>query len=82
MTNTIACGNIPHVPHRHSSVAEVRACWFQLEDDRTQAAAEAYAEGAWLRAAEAGTLETWAEEDRDRLIDLYGYGPPPGSRLF
>jgi len=46
--------------------------------DEPDYAAEAYAEGAWLRAAEAGNPDTWAEEDRERQIAIYGYGPPPG----
>lgn len=41
---------------------------------------EIWAEGAWLRHAEAGTPETWAEEELARLTDLYG-PPPPGWPL-
>lgn len=39
---------------------------------------ERYAEGAWLRAAESGNPDTWADEERERTIDALGYGPPPG----
>ncbi len=43
-----------------------------------QQQAEIWAEDAWLRAAEAGTPDTWAEENIARLTEIYGYGPPPG----
>ena len=38
--------------------------------------AEIDAENGWMRAAEAGDPETWAEEDLGRLIEICGYGPP------
>ena len=59
--------------HRHETVAEAREC----EDLSAQAAAEIWAEGAWLRAAEAGSPETWREEEIDRMTEALGYGPPP-----
>jgi hypothetical protein len=44
-----------------------------------ESAAEIWAESAWLRAAEAGTEETRAENEFDRMVGVLGYGPPPGS---
>lgn len=78
MTNTIICKNIPGNDHRHSSVDEVYICWLEFVGAVDDAQAENDAENAWLKAAEAGTPDTWADSDRDRLIELYGYGPPPG----
>ena len=57
----------------HDTMAEAHACQDAL------AAEEIAAEGAWLRAAEAGNPDTWADEDRERQIAFEGYGPPPGS---
>jgi len=72
------CTEASRTTRRHADVAAVRFC-FALTDARAaEAAAEIYAEGAWLRAAEAGTPDTWADEDRERMIDALGYGPPPG----
>lgn len=60
-------------PHPHDTVVEAREC----ADFSAQAADEVWAEGAWLRAAEAGTPDTWADEDRERMTEVLGYGPPP-----
>jgi hypothetical protein len=71
----------PETRHPHETVCEAVDCQTQFEIDEAdaqQAAAELYAENAWLRAAEAGTPETWREEDFDRMVDALGYGPPPG----
>jgi hypothetical protein len=58
-------------------LALVRKCWEGLCADRkAESDAEIWAENAWLRAAEAGTPDTWADEDRERAIEFYGYGPP------
>lgn len=35
------------------------------------AAAERWAENGWLRAAEAGDMESWMQEDRDRELDYW-----------
>lgn len=40
---------------------------------------ELYAENAWLRHAEQGNPDTWADEDRERMTEALGYGPPPGN---
>lgn len=79
---TIRCGSCHD---RHASAEDVRRCYtdarggfFTDADFDDNQAAEIYAEDAWLRAAEAGTPETWEEENRDRMIEACGYGPPPG----
>ena len=43
------------------------------EDLMAQYAAETYAENAWLRAAEAGTPESWSDEDREREMEAAGW---------
>lgn len=74
--------NIPHsdlgfAVHFHASVTEWELCQNEIADARdAEARDEFYAEGAWLRAAEAGDPATWAAEDYDRLVELHGYGPP------
>jgi hypothetical protein len=70
--------------HPHTSVQEAVDCQTQFEIDEADAqwaASELYAENAAVRAAEAGTPETWREEDLDRMVDALGYGPPPGFQL-
>jgi hypothetical protein len=58
-------------------LAGIRRCYEGLAADRkAESDAEIWAENAWLRAAEAGTPDTWADEDRERAIEFYGYGPP------
>lgn len=47
--------------------------WLEVEYHRQQQEAEIWAENAWLRAAEAGTPEDWAEEDRERELDAYAH---------
>ena len=59
-------------PHREPTKAELEAA------DEREAREEAYAENAWLRHAETGRPDTWADEDRAREINALGYGPPPG----
>ncbi len=55
-------------------LALVRVIVDDLERQRLSAQeGEIWAENAWLRAAEAGDPETWAEEDRAREIDAYAY---------
>lgn len=50
----------------------VREAVEHLDEQRNaEARAEQHAEGAWLRAAEAGTPDTWAEEERERMMDFY-----------
>lgn len=44
-----------------------------------EARQEAWAENAWLRAAEAGTPDSWAEEDYERMVAAVGYGSPYGG---
>ena len=63
-------------PHTHETVAEARDC----EWDAQEARAEIYAEDAWLRAAEAGTPDTWREEDLERMSAAFGLPIPPGMR--
>ncbi len=63
---------------RHASADHVDFCRSRTADMDAEAKAEIDAEGAWLRAAEAGTPDTWADEDRDRAIEALGYGPPAG----
>lgn len=62
----LACGG------SHATETEQNACY------DAESAAEIHAEGAWLRAAEAGNPDTWVDEDRERQIAFEGYGPPPG----
>ncbi len=65
-------------PHTHASAAAARECWERTQEEQVQAAQERAAEDAWLRAAEAGNPDTWAETEREAQTDFYGYGPPPG----
>jgi hypothetical protein len=69
----------------HPTVADVTRChidyrggFLDCREAATEQAAEIDAENAWLRAAEAGTPDTWAEENLERMIEACGYGPPPG----
>jgi hypothetical protein len=63
---------------RHENVDAVRACYAITRDLADQQASECWAEDAWLRAAEAGTPDTWREDDIARMAEALGYGPPPG----
>ena len=63
---------------RHENTAAVRACHQISRDLADQQAAECWAEDGWLRAAEAGTPDTWEDEDRERMIAAYGPPPPWG----
>jgi hypothetical protein len=71
----IRCGECKQ---RHQSVAAVRACHQIAEQQRQQAADEIWAENAWLRAAEAGTPDTWREEELERMAEACGTPVPPG----
>lgn len=78
---------VPQLPHQdysldlhhHVSVTEWELCEesYQTAMD-WDAWAEQQAEAAAERFYEQGTPELWAEEERDRMIDALGYGPPPG----
>ena len=72
----VRCGNHPEEWRvYHKSVAAVRACYAILEDMAREQQAGIYAEDAWLRAAE----NRWdPDEDRERMAEALGYGPPPG----
>jgi hypothetical protein len=63
---------------RHASVDHVRFCWRLREDLAEQTRQEMWAEGAWLRAAEAGTPDTWREEELERMAAASGLPIPPG----
>lgn len=63
---------------RHENVAAVRACHAITEDHRLQQEAEIYAENGWLRAAEAGTPDTWRDEELARMAEASGLPVPPG----
>jgi hypothetical protein len=68
--HTIRCGSCKLT---HPTAAGVRRCYDEAAFDAAESAAELYAENAWLRAAEAGTPETWAEEDHERMLEaMYG----------
>ena len=66
---------------RHQNTEAVRACHQISRDLADQQAAECWAEDGWLRAAEAGTPDTWADEDRERMIAAYGPRRRGGSEL-
>lgn len=79
----IVCGDCTDASYggdtrRHASVAEVRRCWAWREADAAEAAAEKWAEDAWLRHAEAGTPDTWHAEDLERQAEAAGLPIPPG----
>ena len=72
-----------HCPERHAKAAEVRDCaeaayvFVPQEVLDAEAAAEIWAEGAWLRAAEAGTPDTWREHELERMSEASGLPIPP-----
>ena len=48
-------------------------CDLRTREQQEIMAAERWAEQGWLRAAEAGNMESWEQEDRDREIEArYG----------
>jgi len=75
--HAIRCGSCQGT---HPAADMVRACYTEARggylDGReaaAQQAAEIWAENAWLRAAE----NHWdPDEDRERMIEALGYGPP------
>jgi hypothetical protein len=75
----VRCGNHPaEWGIYHQSAAAVRACYQAAEAEAAQQAAEIWAENAWLRAAEAGTPDTWRDEDLERMAEACGLPVPPG----
>jgi hypothetical protein len=79
---SIKCGQCSEV---HGSVREVKACYTDArggylsdQDFADAQAREIWAEDAWLRAAEAGTPETWREEELERIAEASGLPIPPG----
>lgn len=78
----IKCGQCKRY---HETVHDVRQCYRDarggyLSDQEfaEQQAQEIWAENAWLRAAEAGTSETWREEELERMAEASGLPIPPG----
>lgn len=74
-------GDDPKSTHPHDTVAEAWVCEdeaAQARDEARQMRDEMWAEDAWLRAAEAGTPDTWREEDLERMSEAYGLPVPPG----
>jgi hypothetical protein len=69
--------NPQHCPACAAAAAQAHA----EADAAADAEADRAAENGWLRVAEAGTPDRWADEDHDRLADVLGYGPPPEFRL-
>lgn len=50
----------------------------EQEDFAAQQEGEIWAENAWLRTAEAGTPDTWREEELERMAAASGVPIPPG----
>jgi hypothetical protein len=61
---SIICGNCKQI---HASVAEVAECYAETEYNIAEARAEAYAESAWLRAAESAGA---GEAELERRIEI------------
>jgi hypothetical protein len=76
----IRCGgcSTPWDIRRHASVADVRRCCAVMVTIAAEVNDELAAEGAWLRAAESGTPDTWREDDIERMAAASGLPVPPG----
>ena len=75
----IRCGAHPRgMGIRHENVAAVSACHAIGRDLAAQQAGEIWAEGAIERHLEGWNRLPDPDEERDRMIEAYGYGPPPG----
>lgn len=60
---------------RHATIEAIRDCHDERYFDDAMYRQEDAAENAWLRAAEAGNPDSWAEEDRERWTEIYGIPP-------
>lgn len=69
-----------HCPQRHTSVDQVRECADDFYADEELSNQIAWAEDAWLRVAEAGTPDSWRDEDLERMAEASGLPIPPGFR--
>jgi len=77
--HAIRCGSCQGT---HPAADMVRACYTEARggyldarDAAAEMAAETWAENAWLRHAE-GYYRIDPDEDRERMIEALGYGPP------